>query len=485
MLGLIALTESSSAESREVIRHPQSVPGQYFVGLDVRTPHALEHLAHSLAQTYGGTVVELFPAALGGGLFEFPMESAARLARDPRVRYVEENPIIEPSFSQVSAVSNAGDGTYLWYLDRIDQHYGHNLDGYYLYCNTGAGVPTYIIDTGIDETHPELQGRVAFQHDFFTRSYNVSNPCSSTWYGSHGTAVASIAGGHYTGVADDAILIGLKTLPCNAVTSNFLPLVAALNWIVTAPNQAPSYTAAPLNPYSSTPGVVNLSGWTFPGYVATDGSWTSPTIETVFQSVANAGNVIVTSADNYTWDACRFSPNNLAFGQPGGQPGHVITVGGTMLSGGLDYRWNDAGQSGQDKGSNSGNCISIWAPAANIYSARHSGYYNQFGVRYASASGTSFAAPIVSGMAARYMQYFKKKYGSSPPPSDVYSFLDGQSVKFQQNGTTPLVQGTATPTWTGWDPINGTTTLHTPVDTWRNVGMAHWTESCRVRPVRP
>ena len=130
------------------------------------------------------------------------------------------------------------------------------------------------------------------------------------------------------------------------------------------------------------------------------------------------GIPVIVSANNHNTDNSETTPARMAYrNAPNFQSmGHVISVGGTELredSAGIlrDKRWvcnvtRDGscpieynGQNGWPIGSNYGNTVDIWAPAHNIESAHSDG-----GFRQTLRSGTSFAAPLVAGVAARILQ---------------------------------------------------------------------------------
>ena len=76
----------------------------------------------------------------------------------------------------------------------------------------GSGVTIAVLDTGIDETHPDVAGRVIAAENFST------SPEVTDLHG-HGTHVASIAAGNgaasdgqFTGVAPRADLVNAKVL---------------------------------------------------------------------------------------------------------------------------------------------------------------------------------------------------------------------------------------------------------------------------------
>jgi len=73
--------------------------------------------------------------------------------------------------------------------------------GYYRNERTGKGVDCYIVDTGIDLSHPEFEGRAITLWSFDGQHFGASN---------HGTAVASCVGGKLCGTAKEATLINVR-----------------------------------------------------------------------------------------------------------------------------------------------------------------------------------------------------------------------------------------------------------------------------------
>ena len=229
----------------------------------------------------------------------------------------------------------------LWNLDRIDQA-ALPLDGGY--SHSPGSVPIYVLDDGVRVTHTDFEGRA--RHGF--SAFSSAADCSG-----HGTRVAALAAGKTYGAAKRAPVVAVKVADCATVTS--ASVVAGLDWV---------------RQNAEAPAVINLSV----GFAGTDAY-----VDDAVKSAVAAGFTVVMSAGNDGADACTRSPARVAATVPG-----AVVVSATDRA---DARPADANQ---------GACVSLFAPGVDITSAGHTGDT----AVAAPASGTSYAAPLVSGAAA-------------------------------------------------------------------------------------
>jgi subtilisin family serine protease len=241
-----------------------------------------------------------------------------------------------------------------------DQHYGYTAG------QGGDGVTIYVIDSGIDPQSPEFTGRNITGENFVPDGRDWTD----CW--GHGTGVASLAAGNTLGVAPNAKLVALRVFACDGLMSTTDQLLNAIQWVLD--HHAPN-----------TPAVVNMSL----------GSSASTTIDNKVQLLINAGIPVVVSAGNKSRNACGYSPARIP---------DAITVGNAVI-------WDVISPA---ETSNFGSCVDLFAPGTDVDVAALSTESNP----YVASSGTSFAAPLVAGVAARYLSAFP-----SATPRDVSAYV--------------------------------------------------------------
>jgi hypothetical protein len=235
-----------------------------------------------------------------------------------------------------------------WHLRRINTA-ALPIRPMYLPKNTGNGSVVYLVDTGVDTTHPELSGA------------NVVNLWSydGTFTDSlgHGTAMASVIVGNTLGVVKDSTIKVVK-IPYGAGVTN-TTLLQAFDTILTDHLSTPS-----------TVKVVNCS-WVIAK---------SQVLDTKIAELQSNGLVVVAAAGNQVQAADNYSPVGLD------------TVIGVAAADAYDrvINWSTG------VGSNWGPEVDITAPGIDISCAQSDGTIG-------TSSGTSLAAAIVSGVVAQFV----------------------------------------------------------------------------------
>lgn len=245
------------------------------------------------------------------------------------------------SVEQDTRVSITG-ATSIWGLDRVDQRTGR--DGQYSLGSEGAGVNIYVIDTGLNMSHTEFTGRIAASWTGINDGKGA-NDCNG-----HGTHTAGTAAGTTYGIAKKANIIPVRVVECDGSGWNSTA-IAGIDWAVA-------------HHVAGQPAVMNMS----------IGGFVSDSFDQAVKSAINDGITVVAAAGNDGVDACGASPARIPA---------AITVAATDI--------NDNQASWSDYGS----CVDLQAPGVSIRSA-----WNNSPTGYNTLSGTSMAAPHVSGAAA-------------------------------------------------------------------------------------
>ena len=233
---------------------------------------------------------------------------------------------------------------------------------------TGAGVTVAVLDTGIDDTHPDLAGKVTAAKVFVDDGLGASDTVG------HGTHVASIIAGtgaaskgQFQGVAPDATLISGRV--CELLSCPISAILAGMEWAVVEQHAR----------------IVNVS------IGGTDTPDEDPVEAAVNQLSAQYGTLFVVAAGN---DGPR------AINSPGSAEA-ALTVGA------VDRDDQLAGFSSQGpRTGDSGLKPDLTAPGVDIVAAKATDAVIGEPVddAYLRLSGTSMATPHASGAVAILLQ---------------------------------------------------------------------------------
>ncbi len=337
------------------------IPGKYIVVLKPGADLVAVAARHAVQPDF------VYTHALHGFAGTVPDARLARLVKDPDVDYIEPDQVATivgkpgtkpppPSPSQTipTGVNRIG-------LSSIN----------------ASGIGIAIIDTGIDLDHPDLRvvGNVTFVTA--TRSGDDDN--------GHGTHCAGIAaaidnGIGVRGVAPGAQLYAVKVLSRSG-SGSYSAVIAGVDWVAARPDKIQ---------------VANMSL----------GGPPSTTLNNAISKAVAAGIAFCVAAGNDGADASNYSPANCPAALA---VSAIVDTDGACggLGGATGYGADDTFASF----SNFGPYVHIAAPGVNIYSTYKGG-------GYATMSGTSMAAPHVTGAAALY-----RAKNSGVTPAQVYDAL--------------------------------------------------------------
>lgn len=329
----------------------------------------------ALERQHGFRSDAFFSRTIRGFAATLTAQQHERLAAHPLVAAIEaDTPItLDPIAAAPVQVVD-------WGIPQIKAHISSTGSGDG--SGTVTGVNVYVIDTGVDPTHPDIN---LVNHVTFTGAPNAD--CNG-----HGTAVAGIIAARdnteYTvGVAPGAPVTGVKVFFCEGIT---LPsyIVQGVDWVTAN---------------AARPAVVNMSIGSLIPLSAVVNAVTRSAASGIFYAVA-AGNGNPFTGEGLS--ACTSSPAiagyNL-FGIPNG----IVTVAAT------DSADEEASFS------NFGVCVNLWAPGVDVtapYLVSEGGLV--------TASGTSLASPYVAGAAALLLSRFPTL---TPPLVELVLLLTGEA----------------------------------------------------------
>lgn len=376
----------------------KAVPNQYIVVLKKSSQYLAQSTTDHLIQTLSlnpqkSKIHKVYKEVLNGFAAELSDQDLAKLRKNQNVDYIEPNTTVQ--LAETDRTDSEIDEFYKdsvigrqerhqphppsWGLDRIDQR-RLPLNKKYTYNTKATNVSIYILDTGIYQEHFDFSGRVRWGINTAGDEKNVD--CHG-----HGTHVAGTAAGRRFGVAKGAQLVAVKVLNCKG-QGTLRGVLDGIEW------------AAIDAKHRGRPAVANLS-------------FISPTSRALDSSVLNAiykyGLTIVAAAGNSrSTDACYTSPARMP---------EVITVASSDSD---DQR---------SSFSSGGKCVDLFAPGKKITSAGIKDTHAKV-----TASGTSIAAPHVTGAIALMQAHYPKW-----TPIELHDAIINNSTKnvIKDAGSTP------------------------------------------------
>jgi serine protease AprX len=306
---------------------------------------------------------------------------------------------------------------------------------------TGAGVGVAVIDSGITPWHDDLTSRFLSAYPYGNQRVSAFvdfvNGFSAPYDDDgHGTHVAGIIGGNgydsnglNAGVAPDASLVVLKALDANG-GGTISTVIQALDWVLA--NHA-QYNIR----------VVNLSV----GAAIRESYWTDP-LTLAAKRLVDSGIVVVAAAGNLG-NNDQGQPQYGGIGAPANAP-WVLTVGASSTLG-TPGRGDDAMASFSSRGPTyldwaakpdlvapGVGTVSLASPGSSLYNTRPQallpGSTPTLALPYLSLSGTSMAAPVVSGTIALMLQA-----NPSLTPNAIKAILQYTAQTYA--GYDPLTEG--------------------------------------------
>jgi subtilisin family serine protease len=333
---------------------------------DVDSP---SQVAHGIEQRQNLEVGFVYTNALEGFSATIPDERLDEVRANPQVDYVERDTTVHAVAVQ----------TLPWGIDKIDADESSTVAGDH--SGVVSNVNAYIIDTGIDKGHRDLNvvGHVNF--------YGEKN----TDCDGHGTHVAGTvaAKDNYrgvVGVAPGAPLTGVKVLDCNGDGPS-RTVIKGIDWVTENAQK---------------PAIANLS-LSSEANEALDDAVRRSAASGVFYSVA---------AGNYGKKACDYSPAAAGRTWDGTE---WIYDNGIATTAAVNDSREEIGLS------NYGSCVDLWAPGKDILSTKNEGGTSKL-------TGTSMAAPHVGGTAALYLS---NPNNAGAAPATVEDILKVDAARVQ------------------------------------------------------
>nr|WP_321357605.1 S8 family serine peptidase [uncultured Draconibacterium sp.] len=290
-----------------------------------------------------GEIGHVFGTALQGFSVKIPPGQLKKLEDDPSVKYIQVDRIISLGLPELSIKKKPAPTppaqSVPWGISRVNG--GINYSG---------GNVAWIVDTGIDTDHPDLNVDVSRSQTFVT-----TEPIPSVEdLNGHGTHVAGTIAAKNDDIGVVGVAAGATVISCRVLdrsgSGSFSWTVAALDYIASV---------------GSAGDVVNMS-------LGPSSPYIDPAVDEAVQTVAALGIKISIAAGNESDDCDLYSPAH-------NDGTNIYTISASDVNDDWAYF------------SNYGDPVDFCEPGYSIYSTYLNG-------GYATLSGTSMAAPHAAGI---------------------------------------------------------------------------------------
>jgi hypothetical protein len=323
-----------------------------------------------------GTTVE---EDLGKGFFRVKSSKGLALGEAVDGIDISDSPVEFLGTSTVSKMDttdteiNPSDAEGQWARIRVASTYRPLAPSYSMHDSNYVTKPElYIMDSGVDLTHDEFSGE-DLESDTFWCLDGIWEEGDQV---GHGTGVASMAVGKNLGISDNVKLRVIKIAgnktnedgqlidPGVSKQASILELGKALDALETEVVANPNKTR-----------ILNVS-W---------GVARSSYLDAKFESLMSAGVTVIAAAGNNGIDVELVSPAGID---------GCLTVG-SVDKYDIPSGFNNISPSDEDLVTGAGLSLDLFAPGESVMIAHTSGVSSPYGI----TSGTSFAAPLVAGIA--------------------------------------------------------------------------------------
>lgn len=352
----LALAAPHKRAPLHIPRDVDLIEGKYIVKVKAQSEVGIQSAIQSIA-AQADTVFETF----GGFSASLTEEELDTLRSNPDVEYVEQDAVVNAFATQEGAP---------WGLARLSNTAPGSTT--YTYDDSaGEGSCVYIIDTGIEATHPEFEGRATFLRNFISTTTTDDN--------GHGTHCAGTIGSATYGVAKKASLFGVKVLN-NGGSGTIASVLGGMDFVAA---DGPARTDCPSGVVAS----MSLGG----GF--------SQSLNDAAANIVSAGIFLAVAAGN---------------GDFLGRPVDISTVSPASAESACTIGASDISDRVASF-SNYGTLLDVYAPGVNVLST-------YIGGTTRSLSGTSMATPHVAGLAAYYLGL------GAAPATELCEFIRSQAL---------------------------------------------------------